>query len=114
MVLVVRLVGPSALRAVFVWFPYGGLRFSYCSNRPPRRSIGFRDRFRMVLVLSWFRIVLIVLLVSPSNFEVVLLCCSYGFVMCSYGLNRPPRWFIGFRDRVRMVFIWFCKVFIWF
>ena len=63
---------------------YGFVRFSYGSNRPPRWSVGFRVRFRMVFL--WF---------------------SYGFVRFSYGSNRPPRWSVGFRVRFRMVFLWF-------
>ena len=51
MALIDPLVGPSALRFVFEWFSYGFVRFSYGSNRPPPHwSVGFRVRFRKVLL----------------------------------------------------------------
>ena len=52
----------------------------------------------------------IVPLVGLSAFEVVFKYFSHGFVMFSYGLNRTPRWYIGFRICFRM----FPKVSVWF
>ena len=93
-------------RMVFLWF----CKVSYGCNRPPSLSIGFGDRFRMVSYgLRRFRIVLIVPLVSPSDFVVVFVWFAFGSVRSSYGFNRLPRWPIGLRDRFHTVFIWlFC------
>ena len=55
--LIVPLVGSSAFDVVFVWFSYSFVRFSYGCNRPPRWSIGFRARFRMVFI--WLGIVFV-------------------------------------------------------
>ena len=57
--------------------------------------------------------VLIAPLVGPSAFElffVWLPMVLQGFRMV---LIVPPRWVIGFGARFRMVFLWFCKVFVW-
>ena len=50
MVLMVPLAGPSTFRVVFVWFSDGFVSFPYGFTRPPRWSIGFQGRFRMVLI----------------------------------------------------------------
>ena len=48
----------------------------------------------------------------------MVLLVSYGFPMVLLGFHRAlivsPRWFIGLGARFRMVFLWFCKVFVWF
>ena len=59
------------------------------------------------------RMVLIVLLVSPTNSGVIFRWFPDGCAKSSYGFNGPPLWSIGFRDRSRMVFVWFLEVFIW-
>ena len=105
MVLKVPRVGPSAFGIVFV-------------------SYGFRmilSCFRMVVIVPlvsssdlgvvfvWFCKVFILFLIVPlvgsSALGVVFVCFSYAFVRFSYGFNRPTRWFIGLRDRFRLVFL---------
>ena len=80
--------GQSVFRLVFVWFSYGFIMFSYGFNRPP--------------------------LVGPSAVGLVFVWFSYGLALFSYGSNRPLRRSIGFRDRFRMVILWFCNAFVWF
>ena len=113
MVLLVPLVGLSAMGIVFVWFSYGFVRFAYGCNRPPLVGLS-----ALGIVFLWFsygfRTVVIVSLFGSSAFRVVFLGFSYGVVRCSHGSNRPPHWSIRVRGRFRMVFLWFCKVFVWF
>ena len=92
------LVDPSAFGVVFEWFSYGCVRFSYGFNRPPRCSISFRGRLRMVfrivvrMFLDGFRMYFIVPLVGTSSLSYG---CSYSFsyvfVRFSYGFNRSTR-----------------------
>ena len=58
--------------------------------------------------------VLIVPLVGPSAFGFVFVWFSYVVARFSYGFTRPPHWSFGFVGRFRMVFLWFCKVSLWY
>ena len=98
---------------------HGFARVSYGFNRPPRWPVGILGRFRMVFLrfCNGFN--------RPPrrsvSFLVVFVWFSYGvalfsdsFARFSHGFNRSPRWAVGFLGRFRRVFLWFCKVFVWF